>query len=282
MEVALPRALAETLDWLKRRPCERLSIREVAEGMGISYSAARYRLYALYYRGLIERHVTWTRGYVRGRWVTYRRVWFHYVPPPPPPPPRPLIAVVDSKTGYLIQYLETEYQGHRCWLYDEHAKKFIEPVTAIKVEKTISLKTPGHEDLIAEITAWTIISCADLPNIDAIADELEDRAKRWFREEKFANVDKYGNVTYSPFRFTEDFSIQEIRERAKYEMQIVEWYRTVTGEWAERPRVLKTGFGAYTTEETPIYPQIKVFTEYGHETEPVGTHREPPVGEETA
>lgn len=195
--------------------------------------------------------------------------------------PKPLKAVVDSKTGYLIQYLETEYHGHRCWLYDEKEDKYIEPVSAIKVEKTISLETPGHEDLIAEITAWTIISCRELPNINTITYELEERAIRWFKEEKFANVDKYGNIVISNFkRFIEDFDIQRRKEGAKYEMEIVEWYRTVTGEWAERPRIIKKGFGAYTTDEPPTYPTITIYAEYSHEEEPFPSHRQPPAGEE--
>lgn len=193
--------------------------------------------------------------------------------------PISLIAVVDSTTGYLIQYLEFEFKGYKCWLYDEKRNRLVEPVTAIKIEKTISLRTPGHEDLIAEITASTIIAPEDLFNLDEITREMEFKAQKWFREEKFANVDKYGNIVLSNFKFFEDFDIQR-RRGARYQMEIIEWYKTVTGEWAERPRVIKEGFGAYSTDETPTYPTIEVYTEYSHEDEPFPAHREPPRGAE--
>ncbi len=273
-EIRLPPALAETFKWIKQKPCEWLSIREVADGMGISYYAARYRLYGLYRRGLIERHVTWMRTYVRGRWVRYRRIWFHYIPVIP----KPIVAVVDSRTGYLITYFEEEYEGSQVWLYDEERKTVIEAVEAIRLEKTFSVDTEGHESLLAEVTAYTIIKAEDMNHehtIKDITDELERKAVSWFLE-KFTNVTKEGIPIVPKFTITEDFTIQEREEEALYEMSIIQWFMTVAGEWEEKPRILKAGFGAYTTTEKPIWRTARIYVEYAHELEPRAAHRIPP------
>jgi hypothetical protein len=271
LEERLTPELRLVLDYMKTRPCEYVSVRDVRLALGLTNGAARYRLWRLTELGYIVTHLTYV---VRPR---IRRRWFHYIPPLP----KPLVAVVDSKTGFLIEYLEKPYRESSCWLYDEEKREFVEPVTAIKIEKTFSVDTEGHESLLAEVTAWTIIACEDLPNVKSITEEVRRKAIKWFID-KFTNYTREGTAVIPNFKISEDFDIQRRAEGAKYEMQIIEWYLTVTGEWTEKPRILKEGFGAYTTDETPTYPTVEVYVEYSHEEEPHPAHRLPPTGEETA
>jgi len=186
-----------------------------------------------------------------------------------------LRALVDSMTGYLIVYLDREIEGYRCWLLDEKTSELIEPVTAIKIEKTISFETDGHETLIAEITGYTIIPCDMIFKVEDITSKMRKKIIEWWTEQ-CVNYTKKGEAVKPSFKessFVEDFKIQKEKEGAKYEMEIYEWFKTVTGEWAERTvPALKEGFGAYATDEPPLYPEMKLYVEYAHEEEPIGTH----------
>lgn len=71
--------LQQVYDYLKTRPCEYVSASEIRKALGITYGAAYYRARRLVELGYIVEHVTWMTSIVRGRRVTYRRRWFHYV-----------------------------------------------------------------------------------------------------------------------------------------------------------------------------------------------------------
>ena len=197
----------------------------------------------------------------------------------PPPIPRPLIAITDSMTGYLIVLFEAPIKGEKVWLYDEEAKELIEPVKTLRIEKTFSVDTEGHESLLAEVTIWTIIKAEDIDEIKEISDRMEDKAKSWFLAQ-FTNYTREGIPVIPNFKIREDFRIQEEEYGATYEMTIAEWFMTATGEWQEKPRILKEGFGAYTTDQKPTWPTCYIYVEYSHEKEPHPAHRIPPAGEE--
>jgi len=194
-------------------------------------------------------------------------------------PPKPIVAVVDSMTGHLIVYLDEPYKDRQVWLYHEEEKEYIEAVESVKIEYTFSVETEGHEDIFAEVTAWTIIKATDLNHRHAIKDttnRLIAKAEEWFYR-KFAPPP--GEALFGgpipKTAFHPDFTIQQREERAKHEGYIKQWYMEVTGEWTQRPRILKKGIGYYTTTEKPTWTNVFIYCEWAHEEEPHGTHRLP-------
>ena len=195
-------------------------------------------------------------------------------------PPKPIVAVVDSITGHLIVYLDELFKDRQVWLYHEERKEYIEPIQNVKIEYTFSVETEGHEDIFAEVTAWTIIKATDLDHRHAIKDttnRLIRKAEAWFYR-KFAPPPIGGALFGGPIprtAFRPDFAIQEREEQAKHEGYIKQWHMEVTGEWTQRPRILKKGIGYYTTTEKDTWTDVFIYCEFSHEEEPRGTHRLP-------
>jgi len=195
-------------------------------------------------------------------------------------PPKPIVAVVDSMTGHLIVYLDEPFKDRQVWLYHEEKKEYIEAIESVKIEYTFSVETEGHEDIFAEVTAWTIIKATDLDHRHAIKDttnRLIAKAEQWFYR-KFAPPPEGEALFGGPIprtAFRPDFTIQEREERAKHEGYIKQYYMEVTGEWTQRPRILKKGVGYYATTEKPTWSDVFIYCEFAHEEEPRGTHRLP-------
>ena len=76
-EEKLTPELRQVYDYMRSRPCEYVSVREVRLALALTNGQARYRLWRLVDLGLIVTHLTYV---VRPR---IRRRWFHYIPPPP-------------------------------------------------------------------------------------------------------------------------------------------------------------------------------------------------------
>jgi len=201
--------------------------------------------------------------------------------PPPPGVPQKIIAVVDSRTGYMITYFDKLYREYQVWLVKEgNPDEYVQPVHRIKIEYTYSIETSGHEDMIAEITAWTIIDSLLMNHEGHIKDITEDvigRAEAWFFN-LFASQKEGGKAAFGGIDrrtvFSPDFSIQEQVEDAQFEGAIERWQKTLVGV-QKVPRVLKRGVGYYVTDEDPFYPRIYIYAEWAHDDEPVGTHRLP-------
>lgn len=195
--------------------------------------------------------------------------------------PRPLNGVIDSVTGFQIilyeEEFEVEIEGERefgsVWLYDEEEARFVQKVEAVRVEKTFSVDTSGHESLLAEVTSYTIIDSEDLTEVKTVTDQLEEKAKNWFRNQ-FVNVTKDGTLVYPTFKITQDFGIQRKNEKAEYEGTIKEWMMTLEG-WVEKPRILKVGVGYYVSEEKPTWRTCFIYVEYSHAEEPHPAHKLP-------
>lgn len=68
--------LREVFDYLQKRPCQELSVRDVRIPLGLTNGAARYRLNRLWHLGYINRYTYWI---LRPR---IRRIRYHYIPPP--------------------------------------------------------------------------------------------------------------------------------------------------------------------------------------------------------
>ncbi|MEM2463570.1 MAG: hypothetical protein QXY07_02680 [Candidatus Bathyarchaeia archaeon] len=197
-------------------------------------------------------------------------------------PPVPLIGVVDSVTGLKILYLKEEFQGYRCWLYDEEKKTYVEHVENIRVEYTASIETDGHEHFIGELTGYTIIAASDLPEIDAIVDELISKTEDWFYR-KFAPPPEGEAMFGGPIpreAIEPDFTIQQREHGAKHEDTIQEYYMTAAGEWLSR-KIMKKGIGFYANppETRPKWRRVAVYVEYAHEDEVLGVDH-PPITEE--
>jgi len=206
----------------------------------------------------------------------------------PPPVPKPLVGVIDSTTGYKIMLLDAELTVERegkmlkgwVWLYDEVEKEYVEPAENVRVEFTASVETEGNEDLGAEITGWTIVYGIELDGKHAIKDKVDQLIKKiidWFYK-KFAPPPEGEAWFGGPVpkeSMVPDFTIQEREKTAKFEGTIQQWAMTLEG-WVEQPRVIKAGIGFYSTDETdPHFPITRVYAEYAHEEEPIGTDKLP-------
>jgi len=214
--------------------------------------------------------------------VEDERIRRKIIKPKPPPPvlPQPLIAVLDSMTGYLITYLAEPVLDEQVWLVDEEKQRYVEVVKQVQVEYTFSVETEGHEDVAAEVTAWTIIQGKDLNHGGAIKDITEQlirRAEDWFYK-LFAPPDLGGTAQFGgpiPISsFYADFTIQEREKDARFQGEIHEWQRTLKGV-EKLPKVIKRGIGYYITKEDKLWPRVLGFAEWGHDEESVGTHRIP-------
>lgn len=193
---------------------------------------------------------------------------------------QPVIAVLDSETGYQIvlysQEITVNQETGRAWLYDEEGQEIIESVQSVRVEKTFSIDTSGHESLLAEITAYTVIDAEDLDDVSSITDQLEKKAKDWLLD-KFTNVTRDGVPIVPNYNMTQDFTIQERNEDASYEGTIIKWMKTLEG-WTEMPRILKIGVGYYQSDDKPTWNECYIYVEYAHGEEEKGHHRLPSDG----
>jgi DNA-binding Lrp family transcriptional regulator len=77
-EVELTPELRETLEYIEKKCPERVTVREVAEALGITYSAAYYRLARLWRLDKIRRETETVVYYdrPRRRWISIRRVYY--------------------------------------------------------------------------------------------------------------------------------------------------------------------------------------------------------------
>jgi hypothetical protein len=208
----------------------------------------------------------------------------------PPVVPKPLIGVVDSKTGYKIMMLDAPLEiikegktlAGTVWLYDEEKMEYIKPAENVEVQFTATVETSGHEDVLAELTGWTIVYGEELDGKHAIKDIVDSlivKVEDWFYK-KFAPPPEGEAFFGGPIpkkAIKPDFKIQEREKRAKHEGTIQQWEMVLLEGWREKlPRIIKKGIGFYSTSETdPHWTVARVFCEWGHEEESVKTHSLP-------
>ncbi len=195
--------LKEVYSYLKTRPCEYVSTTEIAEALKISYAAAYYRARRLAELGYIAEHVTWMTAYVRGRRVTYRRRWFHY-----------LVEFYKSHTIISMDYAEEHL--FECHVIFPHLKK------EITEEDEETLLTLAFE-LMAEYGLPTRLLTH--PNTTFNLGEVQTKPAAKFNEQTEASIFDVKR-TGAPVR-------RSYRIRWKHEKAWTE--TTLTGERIEHP-----------------------------------------------
>jgi hypothetical protein len=270
-------ATLRAFGWVHLHGPERARWRQIRDFL-LPY--ARGRL--IYWRDAREAVIRELRIEIDARVAEEERLSRKQIPPPPPVAPKPIVAVVDSSTGYLITYLDQVYRGvaqlegfaglvmqGQVWLYDEEKERFLTTVDRIRIEYTLSVATEGHEDLFCEVTGWTTIDATEIDHkfyIKDITERIIAKVEAWLLEQ-FTQQNKEGLSIVPSFVTMPDFTIQERERQAKVEGFIKTWMQTLEG-WTQQPRILKRGIGYYTAEETdPHFPLVAVFVEYSHDGE---------------
>lgn len=223
---------------------------EVAKALGVSYSTAKYHLEKMVSEGLIRKE----KSYVDKVWV-----WRYYRVVA-----RPLVAVIDSVTGYEIRQYDNPVMGNRVWLFNDKIGVHVSPVKNVRVEWTASVETEGHEALVAEITSYTVVSGEKLDSSFMIKDvtrRLVDESRRSFFE-------KFGN---REFNVKDNFLMQRRPHNyhsghgSMFEGKVIQWFVSVLGAVEKRqPEVIKEGVGYYATDEEETYPFATIVIEYAH------------------